>query len=234
MAFPNWSLGTRREERNSALTNPMIPRLFERLPSRIKFMFSQQFLDEVQQITAQLDPALIEKLAEELASVRNRGGRLFILGVGGSAANASHAVNDFRKLCGFECYAPTDNVSELTARTNDEGWATVFAEWLKGSRVNAKDGLLILSVGGGNLEKNVSPNLVSAIQVAKQAGASVLGIVGRDGGYTAREATACVIVPTVNAAHVTPHSEAFQAVIWHLLVSHPKLKTIETKWESTK
>ncbi len=234
MAFPNWSLGTRREERNSALTNPMIPRLFERLPSRIKFMFSQQFLDEVQQITAQLDPALIEKLAEELASVRNRGGRLFILGVGGSAANASHAVNDFRKLCGFECYAPTDNVSELTARTNDEGWATVFAEWLKGSRVNAKDGLLILSVGGGNLEKNVSPNLVSAIQVAKQAGASVLGIVGRDGGYTAREATACVIVPTVNAAHVTPHSEAFQAVIWHLLVSHPKLKTMETKWESTK
>ncbi|MEI6349748.1 MAG: SIS domain-containing protein [Verrucomicrobiota bacterium] len=197
-------------------------------------MFSQQFLDEVQQITAQLDPALIEKLAEELASVRNRGGRLFILGVGGSAANASHAVNDFRKLCGFECYAPTDNVSELTARTNDEGWATVFAEWLKGSRVNAKDGLLILSVGGGNLEKNVSPNLVSAIQVAKQAGASVLGIVGRDGGYTAREATACVIVPTVNAAHVTPHSEAFQAVIWHLLVSHPKLKTMETKWESTK
>ena len=196
--------------------------------------FSQQFLDEVQQVTAQLDPVAIEKVADELASVRARGGRLFILGVGGSAANASHAVNDFRKICGFECYAPTDNVSELTARTNDEGWATIFSEWLKGSRLNAKDGLLIFSVGGGNVEKNVSPNLVSAIQVAKQAGASVLGIVGRDGGYTAKEATACVIVPTVNPVHVTPHSEAFQGVVWHLLVSHPKLKIAETKWESTK
>jgi len=180
--------------------------------------FTKQFLAEVQQVTAQLNEAAIEKCADELAAIRARGGRLFILGVGGSAGNASHAVNDFRKLCGFEAYAPTDNVSELTARTNDEGWPTIFAEWLKGSRLQAKDGLLILSVGGGNLEKNVSPNLVNAIQLAKQAGASVLG----------------VIVPTVNPAHVTPHSEAFQAVVWHLFVSHPKLKVAATKWESTK
>jgi D-sedoheptulose 7-phosphate isomerase len=196
--------------------------------------FTKQFLAEVQQVTAQLNEAAIEKCADELAAVRTRGGRLFILGVGGSAGNAGHAVNDFRKICGFEAYAPTDNVSELTARTNDEGWATVFSEWLKGSRINAKDGLLIFSVGGGNLEKNVSPNLVSAIQVAKSVGASVVGIVGRDGGYTAQQATACVIVPTVNPTHVTPHSEAFQGVIWHLFVSHPKLKVAQTKWESTK
>ncbi|MFZ0828513.1 MAG: SIS domain-containing protein [Verrucomicrobiia bacterium] len=196
--------------------------------------FTKQFLDEVQQVTAKLDADAIEKSADELVRVRERGGRLFILGVGGSAGNAGHAVNDFRKICGFEAYAPTDNVSELTARTNDEGWATVFSEWLKGSRINAKDGLLVFSVGGGNLEKNVSPNLVSAIQLAKQAGASVIGIVGRDGGYTASEANACVIVPTVNPTHVTPHSEAFQAVIWHLFVSHPKLKVAQTKWESTK
>ncbi len=196
--------------------------------------FTKQFLAEVQQVTAQLDEAAIEKCADELAAIRERGGRLFILGVGGSAGNAGHAVNDFRKICGFEAYAPTDNVSELTARTNDEGWATVFSEWLKGSRINAKDGLLIFSVGGGNLEKNVSPNLVSAIQVAKAVGASVVGIVGRDGGYTAQLATACVIVPTVNPTHVTPHSEAFQGVIWHLFVSHPKLKVAQTKWESTK
>jgi D-sedoheptulose 7-phosphate isomerase len=196
--------------------------------------FAQQFLEEVKQVTARLDPEAIEKVVDELAQLRERGGRLFILGVGGSAANASHAVNDFRKICGFECYAPTDNVSELTARTNDEGWGTIFAEWLKGSRLGAKDGLLIFSVGGGNVEKNVSPNLVSAIQLAKQAGAAVLGIVGRDGGFTARQATACVIVPTVNPEHVTPHSEAFQAVVWHLIVSHPKLKVSKTKWESTK
>ena len=196
--------------------------------------FTKQFLAEVQQVTAQLNEAAIEKCADELAAIRARGGRLFILGVGGSAGNAGHAVNDFRKICGFEAYAPTDNVSELTARTNDEGWATIFAEWLKGSRLGAKDGLLIFSVGGGNLEKNVSPNLVSAIQLAKQVGAAVIGIVGRDGGYTAKEATACVIVPTVNPAHITPHSEAFQAVIWHLFVSHPKLKVAPTKWESTK
>jgi len=196
--------------------------------------FTEQFLLEAQQILKQLDVAAIEKCADELASIRERGGRLFILGVGGSAGNAGHAVNDFRKLCGFEAYAPTDNVSELTARTNDEGWATVFSEWLKGSRISGKDGLLILSVGGGNLEKNVSPNLVQAIQVAKSAGASIIGIVGRDGGYTGKEATACVIVPTVNPAHVTPHSEAFQGIIWHLLVSHPKLKKAATKWESTR
>ena len=196
--------------------------------------FAQQYLDETQQVTAQLDVAAIEKMVDALAAVRAQGGRLFILGVGGSAANASHAVNDFRKICGFECYAPTDNVSELTARTNDEGWATVLAEWLKGSRLNSKDALLIFSVGGGNLEKNVSPNLVSAIQLAKQVGAAVFGIVGRDGGYTAREATACVIIPTVNPEHVTPHSEAFQAIVWHLFVSHPKLKVHRTKWESAK
>jgi len=196
--------------------------------------FAKEFLAEVQQVIAQLDANAIEKCADELAKIRQSGGRLFILGVGGSAGNAGHAVNDFRKICGFEAYAPTDNVSELTARTNDEGWATVFSEWLKGSHINAKDGLLIFSVGGGNLEKNVSPNLVSAIQVAKTVGASVVGIVGRDGGYTAKEATACVIVPTVNPTHVTPHSEAFQGIVWHLLVSHPKLKVAQTKWESTK
>ena len=196
--------------------------------------FTKDFLAEVQQVTAQLDEAAIEKCADELAAIRERGGRLFILGVGGSAGNAGHAVNDFRKICGIETYAPTDNVSELTARTNDEGWPTIFSEWLKVSRINAKDGVLIFSVGGGNLEKNVSPNLVNAIQLAKRAGASVVGIVGRDGGYTAKEATAVVIVPTVNPAHVTPHSEAFQAVIWHLFVSHPKLKVAQTKWESTK
>jgi D-sedoheptulose 7-phosphate isomerase len=195
--------------------------------------FTEQYLDETQKLVAQLNAAAIEKAVDELAATRERGGRLFILGVGGSAANASHAVNDFRKICGFEAYAPTDNVSELTARTNDEGWATVFSEWLKGSRLNGKDALLIFSVGGGNLEKNVSPNLVSAIQFAKRAGASILGVVGRDGGYTAKEATACVIIPTVNAEHVTPHSEAFQAVVWHLLVSHPKLKVNRTKWEGT-
>lgn len=196
--------------------------------------FAQQFLQEVQQVTAQLSPGAIERAVDELARVRERGGRLFILGVGGSAANASHAVNDFRKICGFECYAPTDNVSELTARTNDDGWASVFVEWLKGSRLSGRDGLLIFSVGGGNLEKNVSPNLVSAIQLAQQTGASVVGVVGRDGGYTAKAASACVIVPTVNPDHVTPLSEAFQAVVWHLLVSHPKLKTGKTKWENTR
>ncbi|HEY3760125.1 MAG TPA: SIS domain-containing protein [Verrucomicrobiae bacterium] len=196
--------------------------------------FAKDFLAEVQQVTAQLNTDAIEKCVDELAKVRERGGRLFILGVGGSAANASHAVNDFRKICGFEAYAPTDNVSELTARTNDDGWATIFAAWLTGSRVSSKDGLLIFSVGGGNLEKNVSPNLVSAIQTAKKAGASIVGIVGRDGGYTAKEATACVIIPTVNPTHVTPHSEAFQGIVWHLFVSHPKLKVSVTKWESTK
>jgi D-sedoheptulose 7-phosphate isomerase len=164
--------------------------------------------------------------------VKRDGGRIFFLGVGGSAGNCSHAVNDFRKIVGIESYAPTDNVSELTARTNDEGWASVFVEWLKTSKLQAKDALFVFSVGGGNLEKNVSPNLVLALQLAREVGAKVTGVVGRDGGYTAKVADACVIVPTVNPETITPHSEAFQAVIWHLLVSHPKLKANQTKWES--
>ncbi len=196
--------------------------------------YTRQHLDEAVTIIQKLDEAAIERVVEALRAVRDRGGRLFILGVGGSAANASHAVNDFRKICGLEAYAPTDNVSELTARTNDEGWASVFVEWLKGSRVNRNDALLVFSVGGGNLEKNVSPNLVSALKHAKEVGATVVGVVGRDGGFTAKVADACVIVPTVNPANVTPHSEAFQAVLWHLFVSHPRLKVQQTKWESTK
>jgi D-sedoheptulose 7-phosphate isomerase len=195
--------------------------------------FTQQFLAEAGEIVAKLDTAAIDKAVNALAAVRARGGRLFVLGVGGSAANASHAVNDFRKIAGIETYSPTDNVSELTARTNDEGWETVFVEWLKGSRLNADDGILVFSVGGGDLERNVSPNLVRAVQHAKKVGATVCGIVGRDGGYTAKVADACVIVPTVNAAHVTPHAEAFQAVVWHLFVTHPALKAAATKWEST-
>jgi D-sedoheptulose 7-phosphate isomerase len=196
--------------------------------------FTEQFLAEAGEILKQIDVAAVERLAAALAECRAAGGRLFILGVGGSAANASHAVNDFRKICGMEAYAPTDNVSELTARTNDEGWAGVFEGWLRVSRLRATDALLIFSVGGGNLEKQVSPNLVAAIRYAKTAGAKVTGIVGRDGGYTAQNADACVIVPTVNAKHITPHAEAFQAVIWHLLVTHPALKQAETKWESVK
>ncbi len=194
--------------------------------------YSAQHLKETAEIVSKINVSDCEKCVGELVGVRTRGGRLFILGVGGSAANASHAVNDFRKIAGLEVYAPTDNVSELTARTNDEGWASVFAEWLRGSRLNAKDALLILSVGGGNLEKNVSPNLVAAMQLAKQVGARIIGIVGKDGGYTAQVADACVIVPTVNPGNITPHSEAFQAVIWHLWVSHPDLKVNQTKWES--
>jgi len=195
--------------------------------------FSGQFIDEATTILARLDQDAIERTAKLLADVRQRGGRLFFLGVGGSAANASHAVNDFRKIAGFEAYAPTDNVSELTARTNDEGWETVFAAWLKGSRLNSKDAVFVFSVGGGDLERNISPNLVRALEYAKQVGASICGVVGRDGGYTAKVADACVIVPTVNAAHVTPHAEAFQAVVWHLFVTHPALKAAATKWEST-
>jgi D-sedoheptulose 7-phosphate isomerase len=194
--------------------------------------YSAQHLKETVEIVSKINPADCEKCVKELVDLRTRGGRLFILGVGGSAANASHAVNDFRKIACLECYAPTDNVSELTARTNDEGWASVFVEWLRGSRLTSKDALLIFSVGGGNLEKNVSPNLVSALQLAKQVGARVIGIVGKDGGYTAKVADACVIVPTVNPNNITPHSEAFQAVIWHLFVSHPDLKMNQTKWES--
>jgi D-sedoheptulose 7-phosphate isomerase len=196
--------------------------------------FTQQFLTEATDIANRLDQSAIDQTVSILAATRERGGRLFILGVGGSAANASHAVNDFRKITGIEAYAPTDNVSELTARTNDEGWASVFAAWLKGSHLRKGDTLLVLSVGGGNLEKQVSPNLIAALDYARECGASITGIVGRDGGYTARVADSCVIIPTVNSAHVTPHAEAFQAVIWHLFVSHPSLKAAETKWESVK
>ena len=194
--------------------------------------YSAQHLKETAEIVAKINPADCEKCVAELRAVREHGGRLFMLGVGGSAANASHAVNDFRKITGIETYAPTDNVSELTARTNDDGWASVFVEWLRVSKLNSKDCLFILSVGGGNIEKNVSPNLVAALQLAKQVGAHIIGIVGKDGGYTAKVADACVIVPTVNANNVTPHSEAFQAVVWHLFVSHPDLKVNQTKWES--
>jgi D-sedoheptulose 7-phosphate isomerase len=196
--------------------------------------FVKQHLGEAAEILGRFDLDAIERLATLLAELRERGGRLFLLGVGGSAANCSHAVNDFRKICGIEAYAPTDNVAELTARTNDEGWPSVFVEWLKVSKLRADDAVLVFSVGGGDAERNVSPNLVSALQHAKSVGAKIAGIVGRDGGYTARVADACVIVPTVNAQSVTPHTEAFQAVIWHLLVSHPKLKVAQTKWESTR
>jgi len=194
--------------------------------------YAQQHLREAAEILGKIDAASIERVADLLSEVRSDGGRLFFLGVGGSAGNCSHAVNDFRKIAGIESYAPTDNVSELTARTNDDGWASVFVEWLRTSRLNARDAVFVLSVGGGNLEKNVSPNLVMALRYAKSVGAKVSGVVGRDGGYTARVADACVVVPTVNPETVTPHAEAFQAVVWHLLVSHPKLKQNQTKWES--
>jgi D-sedoheptulose 7-phosphate isomerase len=193
--------------------------------------FARNHLEETKRIVDALDVGVIDRMADMLADLRARGGRLFFLGVGGSAGNCSHAVNDFRKIAGIEAYAPTDNVSELTARTNDEGWETVFAEWLKVSRLKADDALFVFSVGGGSLEKNVSPNLVRALQYAKTVGAKVLGVVGRDGGYTAKVGDAVCIVPTVNPDAVTPHSEAFQAVIWHLLVTHPALKAKQTKWE---
>jgi D-sedoheptulose 7-phosphate isomerase len=194
--------------------------------------YAQQHMRESAEIIQKMDLGPIEKMADLVAQVKSDGGRIFFLGVGGSAGNCSHAVNDFRKIVGIECYAPTDNVSELTARTNDDGWASIFVEWLKISKLLAKDAIFIFSVGGGNLEKNISPNLVTALQYAKTVGAKIMGVVGRDGGYTAQVANACVIVPTVNAENVTPHSEAFQAVVWHLLVSHPKLKANQTKWES--
>jgi D-sedoheptulose 7-phosphate isomerase len=196
-------------------------------------MFAERFLAEAAQIVARLDRASLEKAAKMIGDLRGTGGRLFILGVGGSAANASHAVNDFRKIAGIEAYAPTDNVSELTARTNDEGWATVFEGWLKTSKLAARDAVLVFSVGGGDVERNVSPNLVAALKLAKSVGAKIIGVVGRDGGYTAKVADACVLIPVVNPVHVTPHSEAFQAVVWHLLVSHPAVKVEQTKWEST-
>jgi len=195
-------------------------------------LHATQFLAEAKQVIDGLDTEAIERMALLLEQTREHGGRLFILGVGGSAANASHAVNDFRKIAGIEAYAPTDNVSELTARTNDEGWSTIFVEWLRISHLKPEDLIFVLSVGGGNLEKNVSPNLVTALTYAQEVGTPIIGIVGKDGGYTAKVATACAIVPTVNPDHVTPHSEAFQAVIWHLLVSHPRLKSRQTKWES--
>jgi D-sedoheptulose 7-phosphate isomerase len=194
--------------------------------------YAQQHLKEAVEIIQKIDASAIEKMAELLATVKQEGGRIFFLGVGGSAGNCSHAVNDFRKIVGIESYAPTDNVSELTARTNDEGWSTIFVEWLKTSKLLAKDAIFIFSVGGGNLEKNISPNLVEALKYAKTVGAKITGVVGRDGGYTAQVADACVIVPTVNPDTITPHSEAFQAVVWHLLVSHPALKANQTKWES--
>ncbi len=194
--------------------------------------FSQQFLKEAVDVIEQLDTQAIEAVVDVLAATRAKEGRLFILGVGGSAANASHAVNDFRKIVGIEAYAPTDNVSELTARTNDEGWQTIFVEWLKVSRLKPTDTILVLSVGGGNIEKNVSPNLVAALQYAKEIGSPIVGILGRDGGYTAKVADAAVIIPTVNHDNITPHAEAFQAVVWHLMVSHPSLKASQTKWES--
>ncbi len=190
------------------------------------------YLGEVQDIAAKISPDAIAAMIDELATVRERGGRVIFLGVGGSAGNASHAVNDFRKIAGIESYAPTDNVSELTARINDDGWGTSYANWLKVSRLGPNDAVFILSVGGGNAEKNISTNLVEAIKYARHVGAKVLGIVGRDGGYTAQVADACVIVPTVNHSTVTPHTEAFQAVVWHLIVSHPKLLAHEMKWES--
>ena len=194
--------------------------------------YSEKHLNEVCQIIESIDVEAIESMVKLLAQVRTDGGRLFFLGVGGSAGNCSHAVNDFRKIAGFESYAPTDNVSELTARTNDEGWDTVFVEWLKTSRLSERDAVFVFSVGGGDLEKNVSPNLVKALQYAKAVGAGITGVVGRDGGFTATVADVCVIVPTVNPETITPHAEAFQAVVWHLLVSHPGLKASETKWES--
>lgn len=193
--------------------------------------FSSIFLDESVQIISSLSTNAIEQVALGLSDVD---GRLFILGVGGSAAHASHAVNDFRKICAIEAYCPTDNVSELTARTNDEGWTTVFAEWLKVSRVGPDDALLILSVGGGDRERNVSANLVNAIELAKNVGAKVYGIVGRDGGFTAASADACVVIPPLSADRVTPHTEGIAAVVWHLLVSHPALKRAATMWESKK
>jgi D-sedoheptulose 7-phosphate isomerase len=193
-------------------------------------MHVKTYFDEVQKVAQQIDVAAIEALAGELRALRERGGRLFFLGVGGSAGNCGHAVNDFRKLCGIEAYAPTDNVSELTARTNDEGWETVFAEWLRTSRAGEKDAVFVFSVGGGNLEKNVSPNIVAALKEAKARGSKIFGVVGRDGGYTKKVGDCVIVVPTVDASRVTPHAEAFQAVVWHCLVSHPQLQKTATKW----
>ena len=219
MAFPN---------------NNSISFLFPEISEKLGSDYTDSYLDEVKEIVDLIDRNSIDRMIVHLLQIRERGGRLFFLGIGGSAANASHAVNDFRKICGFEAYTPVDNISELTARVNDEGWENVFVEWLKQSRLSENDGLFVLSVGGGNLEKNISPNLVRAVEYARVCNAVVLGIVGRDGGFTARCADACVLIPSVDHMPVTPHVEAFQAVIWHLLVSHPALKAHEMKWESTR
>ncbi len=195
--------------------------------------YSKKHLQETIEIIKKINSNDIEKVVDLINSIKKLDGRLFFIGVGGSAGNCSHAVNDFRKIVGMECYAPTDNVSELTARTNDEGWATIFEEWLKVSKLNSNDGLFVFSVGGGDLEKNISPNIVLALKYAKKVGSKITGVVGKEGGYTAKVADACVIIPIVNKSTITPHTEAFQAVVWHLLVSHPKLKLNETKWESS-
>jgi len=196
--------------------------------------YTAQYLNEASEILALLDRQEIDRIVESLAALRRRSGRLFVLGVGGGAGHASHAVNDFRKIAGIEAYAPTDNVSELTARVNDDGWDTVFVNWLKGSHLQAIDMVFVFSVGGGDLERNISPNLVRALEYAREVGAAICGIVGRDGGFTGKVADACVVVPSVNPATVTPHTEAFQAVVWHLLVSHPSLQTVPMKWESVR
>ncbi len=196
--------------------------------------YVERYFNEVVEVVSKIDRDAVGKIIEELVRIKKNGGRLFILGVGGSAANASHTVNDFRKICGMECYAPTDNVSELTARVNDDGWETVFVKWLMTSRLNDKDGILILSVGGGNAEKNISVNLINAIDYALERKSGIIGIVGKDGGYTAKNSTGCVIIPVVNENSITPHSESFQSVVLHLIVTHPDLKQNEMKWESTK
>jgi D-sedoheptulose 7-phosphate isomerase len=196
--------------------------------------YIKKYFSEVTKIAELIDNDQIYKMINELKKIRNKGGRIFFLGVGGGAANASHAVNDFRKICGFEAYTPLDNISELSARVNDEGWESIFANWLRGSRLCEKDGVFVFSVGGGNKEKNISPNLIEALKYAKKGGAKILGIVGRDGGYTAKAADACVIIPPINSETVTPHTESFQAVVWHLIISHPEMKVTEMKWESIK
>jgi D-sedoheptulose 7-phosphate isomerase len=196
--------------------------------------YTQEYISEAMQILNRLDQASIERTVDLLLDLRERGGRLFFLGVGGGAGHASHAVNDFRKIAGIESYAPSDNVSELTARINDDGWDTAYANWLRGSRLNAQDGVFVISVGGGNAEHNISANLVRAVQYAKEVGASVCGIVGRDGGFTAKVADACVLIPVIRPETVTPHTESFQALVWHLLASHPRLKAAEMKWESVR
>ncbi|MCE1166099.1 MAG: SIS domain-containing protein [Bacteroidetes bacterium] len=195
--------------------------------------YVEKYFEEVHEVVKRLDKKAIGRIIDDIISIKNNNGRLFILGVGGSAANASHTVNDFRKICGIECYAPTDNVSELTARVNDDGWETVFVKWLNTGRLNDKDGILILSVGGGNAEKNISVNLIKAIELAKERKSKIIGIVGKDGGYTAKNSTSCVVIPVVNENNITPHSESFQSVILHLIVTHPGLKENEMKWEST-